>query len=231
MLSRQAKAAYYALFAPAMKLNGWIYRQFRAPRDGVVRVQLGPGQRNYLDGWINIDANAFTGRCDVWADLRNRLPLRDGTVDAIYSHHVIEHLPDSDLPAHFAELYRCLKPGGVIRIGGPNADMAIRKYVEGDNRWFDNFPDRRDSVGGRFANFILCRGEHLTILTPSYLEEIAGGAGFVDLHTCRPIVETRYPEQFDAAVLAKEHESTPEAPHTLIVEGRKPGEAQPRRRE
>ncbi|HEX4131796.1 MAG TPA: methyltransferase domain-containing protein [Pirellulales bacterium] len=224
MLSRHAKAAFYTVCGPAMKLNGWMYRQFRAPRNGsdTIRVQLGPGQEHYLEGWLNVDANAFTARCDVWADLRNPLPLRDGTVDALYSHHVIEHLPDAMLEAHLRDVYRCLKPGGAFRIAGPNGDMAMRKYVEGDSRWFSNFPDRRESLGGRLTNFIFCRGEHLTILTHSYLEEIARRVGFPALRVCRPTVDTNFPELFDAQVLAHEHEDTLEAPHTLVVEGQKP---------
>jgi hypothetical protein len=108
MLARRTKRMFYVFAGPLMWANGAFYRSLRSPRQGdrVVRVQLGPGQRNYLPGWINVDANAFTGKCDVWADLRNRLPFRDQTVDAFYSHHVIEHLPD--LAFHFAELFRCL---------------------------------------------------------------------------------------------------------------------------
>jgi len=221
MLPRSAKAFFYAAAGPLMKLNGAIYRQFRAPTAGVVKVQLGPGQGKYLSGWINVDANAFTATCDVWADLRNKLPFRDGTVDVIYSHHVIEHLPDALLHFHFRDLFRCLKPGGVFRIGGPNGDSATRKFVEGDTEWFGDFPDKRESVGGRFTNFIFCRGEHLTILTFSWLEEVALAAGFKRLLLCQPVKETNFPQLIDAHVLEMEWESTPECPHTLVVEGQK----------
>lgn len=199
-----------------MYANGLLYKYLRAPRRGVVKVHLGPGQKNYLDGWVNVDANMFTGKCDLWADLRNPLPFRDGTVDFFYSHHVIEHLPD--LPRHFREMYRCLKPGGKIRVGGPNGDSAIRKFVENDHAWFSDFPDRRASIGGRFENFIFCRGEHLTILTLSYLTELAAEAGFQNIRLCQPITETRFPEFIDPQVLSKEWEPTPECPHTLLIE-------------
>jgi len=220
MLSRQAKAAFYVVASPLMRVNGWAYRHIWAPRTGDLRVHVGPGQRNYLPGWINVDANMFTGKCDVWANLEDGLPFRDSTADAVYSHHVVEHLPNLDF--HFAEIFRVLKPGGVFRVGGPNGDMAARKYIEGNGDWFSDFPVKRSSVGGRYENFIYCRGEHLTILTPSFMKELATTAGFVDLVIVSPKSQTNYPQKFDAAVMALEYESTPEAPHTLLMEGRKP---------
>lgn len=221
MISRQLKATYYNFMSYPMQLNGALYRAFRAPTSGTIRVHLGPGQKNYLEGWINLDANFITARCDVWADLRNKLPFRADTVSAFYSHHVIEHLPDSTLMYHFQEMYRCLRPGGIFRVGGPNGDSAIRKFVENDRRWFSDFPDRRESVGGRFVNFVFCRGEHLTMLTASYLEEVARAAGFTDLYFCKPVTETHFPELIDEQIFRKESEPTPDAPHTLIVEGQK----------
>src|SRR5687767_3898270 len=130
MLSRTAKAAFYAAAGPLMLANGSIYRALFAPRAGAAKVHLGPGQKGYLRGWINVDANMFTAKCDVWADLRNKLPFRSNSLDAIYSHHMIEHLPQ--LRFHFQEMFRCLKPGGVFRVGGPNAESGMRKYLAGD---------------------------------------------------------------------------------------------------
>src|SRR5260221_14148584 len=117
MLSRFIKASFYKVAGPLMWLNGSVYRAFRAPRSGAPKVHLGPGKKNYLAGWINVDANMFTGKCDVWTDFTYRLPFRDGTIEALYSHPVIEPLPH--LARHFTEAYRCLKPGGVYRVGGP----------------------------------------------------------------------------------------------------------------
>ena len=131
MLSRSAKAAYFALLYWPMRANAWRHRLL-AGSGAAPKVHLGPGQRNYIAGWTNVDANFLTAKIDLWADLRARLPFRTGAVEAFYSHHVIEHLPDSSLPFHFSEMFRCLQPGGVIRIAGPNADMAVRKFAEHD---------------------------------------------------------------------------------------------------
>lgn len=219
MLSRRLKQMYFQVARPFMAVNGIVYKAMRAPRRGAVKVHLGPGQTNYLAGWINVDANTFTGKCDVWADLRNNLPFHDNSVDAIYSHHVIEHLPD--LAHHFREAFRCLKPGGVYRVGGPHGDSAIAMFASGRSDWFGDFPDKRRSLGGRLENFVFCRGEHLTILTASYLTELMEDAGFTSIRCCVPTLETDHPSLF-AECLAKEWESDFQSPHTLICEGVKP---------
>jgi len=226
MISREAKAAYYAVFRVPMRISGALFRAVKAPASGnskLIRVQLGPGQRNYLANWINLDANFLTAKCDVWANLEDPLPFRDNSVDVFYSHHVIEHISDRNLSKHFLEMHRCLKPGGMIRVGGPNGDMAIRKYLHGDASWFSDFPDRHSSIGGKLNNFIFCRNEHLTILTPSYLEELSTMAGFERFSICTPGRTTTNPELITEEVLALEWESSLSEPHTLIIECYKPG--------
>ncbi len=222
MVSRQLKAMYYGLMGPVMKINGKLHKAMKAPSTAnskLVKVHLGPGQKSYLDGWINVDANIVSAKLDVWADLRNELPFKDNSVDIFYSHHVIEHLPDLDF--HFSELYRCLKPGGKIRLAGPNGDAAIKKYLENDAAWFPDFPDARTSIGGRFENFIFARQEHLTILTFSHLTELLFAKGFKDCQQVLPKRETRFPVLIDQHLLSYEWEDDFENPHTLVIEAEK----------
>jgi predicted SAM-dependent methyltransferase len=218
MLTRFAKATFYAVAGPLMWANGRLYRSLRAPQSGIQRVHLGPGQRNYLPGWINVDANMFTAKCDIWTDFSSSLPFRDNSIDALYSHHVIEHLPDLD--RHFREAYRCLKPGGVYRVGGPNADSAIRKFLDNDRSWFKDWPEQRQSIGGKLNNFLLCRNEHLAILTKSFLFELMESAGFRQIETRLPKRETGWPDLFRSC-LEREREDDSASPRTLFVEGAK----------
>jgi predicted SAM-dependent methyltransferase len=205
-----------------MRLNGWFYKNFQCPKEGL-KVHLGPGTGNYLEGWVNVDANFITAKIDVWANMLDPLPFRDESVDLFYSHHVIEHLPDSHLPSHFQGMFNALRRGGGIRIGVPHLGNACRKYIESSHDWFTDFPDTRNSIGGRFTNFIFCRGEHLTALDESYLTELAEQAGFRDIRFCIPTKETCLAELgISAEILSKEWETDFDCPHTVILEARKP---------
>jgi predicted SAM-dependent methyltransferase len=177
---------------------------------------------NYLSGWINVDYNLATAKLDVWSDLEKALPFRNNSVDAFYSHHVIEHIRLECLPYHFSEMFRCLKAGGLIRVGGPNGDSAIRRLLDLDGDWFGEFPKRYRSVGGRFNNFVFCNNEHFWMITADFLQELAEDAGFSDFGVKRAKSETGHPDLFEAAVLAGEHCSEHEYAETLMIEARKP---------
>ena len=214
------KSLFFAMLHYPMRANALRCRLFPSrARPG--KVQLGPGSRSYLHGWTNVDRNFLNAKIDIWADIRTRLPFRAETVEAFYSYHVIEHLPEGLLPFHFSEMFRCLKPGGLIRVGGPNGDMAIKKFEEQDLDWFGNGSGRR-SIGGRFADFLLYGGEHLGILTSSYLTELAEEAGFNRITFCKP-VGSHFPSVFEQA-LNTEWEPTPDVPHTLMMEAQKPSD-------
>lgn len=179
------------------------------------KVHLGCGKRNYLDGWLNIDGNMFTARCDLWLNLDYQLPFPSSSVDCFYSHHVIEHL--RDLQGHFNEIARCLKPGGVYRVGAPHGDNAIKKFIENDYDWFSDFPVSRKSLGGRLDNFVFCRNEHLSLVTESYLNEIAGNSGLSISRLCIPSKDSAFPELFKDCLML-ESDSNFDCPHTIIVE-------------
>jgi predicted SAM-dependent methyltransferase len=132
---------------------------------------------------------------------------------------VLEHLPEDRIGGVISEMFRCLQPGGGVRIGVPHAGNAYRMYAAGRHDWFSDFPRKRSSIGGRCASFLLCANEHLALLDFTFLEELFTAAGFVDVTECVPIKESRL---VDDSVLRLEYESDFETPHTLIVEARKP---------
>jgi predicted SAM-dependent methyltransferase len=200
-----------------MRLNHWRYRLFSSGSH--LRVHLGCGQVHYLNGWLNVDGNILSARPDLWIDLTHGLPFPDNSVQVFYSHHVLEHLTAEQIAGLFREMFRCLEPGGGVRVGVPHAGNAYRMYVEGRHDWFSDFPQKRRSLGGRCSNFLLCANEHLCLLDFSYLEELLTKAGFVGLKECLP---SRESSLVGAEVLQREGESNFDIPHTLIIEAKKP---------
>jgi SAM-dependent methyltransferase len=59
----------------------------------------------------------------VAADLAGRLPMASGSMDAIFSHDVLEQLPDPD--ALLRETWRGLRQGGRLVLGHADFDTAI----------------------------------------------------------------------------------------------------------
>ncbi len=58
------------------------------------------------------------------------LPFPDGSVDAIYAGHVLEHIGYDECPAVVAEIRRILKPAGRFAVVGPDMDRAVGEYAE-----------------------------------------------------------------------------------------------------
>ena len=97
-------------------------------------VHLGCGSRIFA-GWVNVDACPGKGVDLVW-DLRVRLPIRDNSTKMIYSEHVLEHLYKRDAVKLLNECIRILQPGGMLRMGVPDAALYIQAYANGESAFF-----------------------------------------------------------------------------------------------
>jgi predicted SAM-dependent methyltransferase len=122
-----------------------------------LRLHLGCGS-HVLDGWLNIDrspnvhlarvpwlrsalgragllsgeqAAAAFPRGIVRADVTRRIPAADGSAEAVYSSHMIEHLSRWQALALLRECRRVLRPGGLIRIVTPDFAVLIAEYEAG----------------------------------------------------------------------------------------------------
>ena len=124
-----------------------------------VKLNLGSGQ-DQAPGWISYDrsrmpllsrlrlfragaalaarlGNPAAHRVLRWPgsvrvrDLTKGIPHATGTVDAIYSSHMLEHLEPNDALSVLRECYRALRPGGTLRIVVPDLKFIVRAYLEG----------------------------------------------------------------------------------------------------
>lgn len=122
----------------------------------MVNVGCGP---NPLSGWENIDNSPTLflarlpvsrllneGRRQMWKAGRTgqirrgsatRLPFRDGTVDVIYSAHMINGMLPEEARMFVRECHRVLKPGGWVRVSVPNLHVLMQRYLaNADANWF-----------------------------------------------------------------------------------------------
>jgi SAM-dependent methyltransferase len=138
---------------PVSALNGMRQR----PMPGL-RLNLGCGT-TAPSGWVNIDRSpglllrkasllrAFLMRARVlrgpqadvrWPsnvrrhDVRKGLPFPPGSVEAVYSSHMVEHLPRDAAVRLVRECRRVLRDGGIVRIALPNLRGAAERYVASD---------------------------------------------------------------------------------------------------
>lgn len=80
------------------------------------------------------------------------LEIPENTAYIFYISHVNEHLPDEKNAFIMKEIFRCLRPGGVLRIVYPDVDVAYQAYLRDDREfalydWFrgDNYVEIRDA--------------------------------------------------------------------------------------
>jgi SAM-dependent methyltransferase len=100
------------------------------------------------EGWLNFDASPtlriqrmpLIGRLAPapfpanarFGDIRKGLPVADGSVDAVYCSHVLEHLALEDFRNALKNTFRILRPGGVFRLVLPDLKLLAREYVASD---------------------------------------------------------------------------------------------------
>jgi predicted SAM-dependent methyltransferase len=111
---------------------GVLYRpylvRFRMRRGMESRLHVGCG-RNRFPGWINAE---ISPRAELIIFLEKPLPFRSGTLDRIYSEHVLEHLEWNTTVHFLSEAHRTLRVGGVIRTAMPDLGALVESY---QNDW------------------------------------------------------------------------------------------------
>jgi predicted SAM-dependent methyltransferase len=120
-------------------LHSWSRRKLRdAQARSPLRLHLGSGGIN-KPGWLNIDL--VLARADAAWDLSTGIPFPTSSVDAIFHEHMLEHLSLRDGFLLARECLRVLAPGGVLRIGVPDAGLCIDSYAgKADPDWARSRP-------------------------------------------------------------------------------------------
>lgn len=175
----------------------------------VKAINLGCGV-SVAPGWINIDnsPNARLSKypplrwlgwkCGVLSDahyavdwpesiivrdLRKRLPFDDLTIDYAYSSHFVEHLTKDDAIKLVKEVFRVLKPGGILRLVVPDLAYGARCYLDA---LAADPPDHR--AASEFLRWLQLtrngRDPHLWMYDAPSLSSILGETGFIEPTVC-----------------------------------------------
>lgn len=79
-------------------------------------------------GWFVTNVSALARN---YLDATRRWPLEDGSLEFVYADNVIEHITLPAARVMLAEAYRCLEPGGVIRLVTPDIRAHVELYLAG----------------------------------------------------------------------------------------------------
>ena len=84
------------------------------------KAYLGAGKHR-LEGFIHVDYYPFEGIDHVVDIAHDKLPFEDSSLDAVYSQDFMEHIPPETKVHVINEIWRVLKPDGVMEHFIPNA--------------------------------------------------------------------------------------------------------------
>lgn len=114
-----------------------------------IKLNIGAG-RWQKEGWKTLDCYLDS---DIKFDLRRikPLPLKDNSISKVFSSHCIEHIETHHLENLLKELFRCMKPGTLMRLACPDADQAFEAYKNNNIRWFDGIYTLGE-IGAKLVN-------------------------------------------------------------------------------
>lgn len=126
-----------------------------------------------------------------FANAAARIPCASGSVSAVYSSHMIEHLDGGEARAFLAEVRRILRPGGVVRIAAPDIAGLVRAYLA--TRDADGFIaathmglNRPDGLRAWLKWMLVGPRHHLWMYDGDSLAKLLREAGFADVAIMPP---------------------------------------------
>lgn len=137
-----------------------------------LRINLGCGHLP-LDGYINVDGRELPG-VQVVSELGS-LPFEEGSLDEIFSAHLLEHFPEEELRrVRMPYLVGLLKPGGTFRAVVPDGTAVMQGWHDGAM----TFEEAREVLygGQEYAGDF-----HFTMFSEQTLTEVFEQAGLTDV--------------------------------------------------
>ncbi len=159
-----------------------------------LRLHLGSAG-SVKEGWVNVDLAGHPTEL-AWNLLRP-LPFQDGTADAVFHEHVLEHFPLSDGLRLIDDSFRILRPGGVLRVGVPDAGAYAHSYTRGGEGIIKRVRPGRPTPMMALAEIFYSHG-HRWMYDGETLAYVMSAAGFTNVAE-RPFGESAISPAPDSA--------------------------------
>ncbi|MDY6934502.1 MAG: hypothetical protein SVZ03_09815 [Spirochaetota bacterium] len=114
------KHIYIALF------NAFSIKKIK--KINTLKLHLGCGSVK-LDGFINIDIENWAGKCDLIMDCVKLKKIKSKSVDYIFTHALLEHIPPYKTSDTLIAWNRVLKIGGIILIEVPDLERIFEDWL------------------------------------------------------------------------------------------------------
>ena len=175
-------AAVFNLRIVKSKIKRWDLHLYNSQSEDFY-VNIGSGDF-YHPKWINLDKDSNFYRAAqnktkyIPYDLckLNRLPFENASVNIFYTSHTLEHIADENVIHLFNEIYRCLKPGGVLRITCPNMELQYLAYGLRDNYFWEQpspWHTKLETIEERFLEGFA------TVMVKYHSEKILNSSKFI----------------------------------------------------
>ena len=140
------------------------------------RLHLGCGHI-HLEGFCNVDT-LQTAATDVIDDIRTLTRFPNGSVQEIYTCHVLEHFAHAEVEPLLQRWRELLQPAGRLRISVPDIDRIVRIYAK---NW-DHFqkPGHTPWIGLLYGGQTTPYDFHKTGFNACWLRYLLERNGFTD---------------------------------------------------
>jgi SAM-dependent methyltransferase len=157
-----------------------------------------------------------------FADAVRQIPCADGSVDVVYSAHMVEHLDPTEARRFLREVRRVLRPGGIVRLAAPDLALLADRYQitqDADEFVLGTYMAQERPAGLRSrAKFaVVGPRHHLWMYDGESLAGLLRSAGFADVAVL-PAGETMIADPGSLDLKERAHE-------TVYAEAVNPGGA------
>lgn len=79
--------------------------------------------------YLAVDPHEPEARVDARCEMWDLAPFGDGSVDAIWSSHALEHVPKAQVAPTLAEWHRVLRVGGLLQLEVPDLIWVCHNFL------------------------------------------------------------------------------------------------------